>query len=137
MIPGYVFLTVDLRHPKNGILSKMISTLKTFCSRLAASDKLKIKITGLVNFPAVSFNSSRIATIREGAKLLSLPYKSIVSGADHDAVYMARVRPSGIIFIPCKDGISYNEVESASYDDCASGCNVLLHAILQLAQPSH
>ena len=137
VIPGYVFLTVDLRHPKNGTLSKMTSNLKTFCSRLATSDKLKIEITDLVNFPAVSFNSSCIATIREGAKLLGLPYKSIVSGAGHDAVYMARVTPSGMIFIPCKDGISHNEVESASYDDCASGCNVLLHAILQLAESPH
>jgi N-carbamoyl-L-amino-acid hydrolase len=56
-----------------------------------------------------------------------------VSGAGHDAVYMARLAPAGMIFIPCKDGISHNEIESAEPEHIAAGCNVLLHAMLKRA----
>ena len=54
----------------------------------------------------------------------------IVSGAGHDAVYVARVAPTAMIFVPCKDGISHNEIEDAQPADLAAGCNVLLHAAL-------
>jgi N-carbamoyl-L-amino-acid hydrolase len=56
-----------------------------------------------------------------------------VSGAGHDAVYMAKLAPSGMIFIPCKDGISHNEIEDAKPEHITAGCNVLLHAMLERA----
>ena len=56
-----------------------------------------------------------------------------MSGAGHDAVYMARVVPTAMIFVPCKDGISHNEAEYASPEACADGANVLLHAVLARA----
>jgi N-carbamoyl-L-amino-acid hydrolase len=58
----------------------------------------------------------------------------VVSGAGHDAVYMAKLAPSGMIFIPCKNGISHNEIEDAKAEDLAAGCNVLLHAMLERAE---
>src|SRR5207244_4626531 len=51
-------------------------------------------------------------------------------GAGHDAVYMAKLAPSGMIFIPCKDGISHNEIEDAKPEHITAGCNVLLHAMM-------
>ena len=56
-----------------------------------------------------------------------------LSGAGHDAVYMARLAPAGMIFIPCKDGISHNEIESATPEHISAGANVLLHAMLERA----
>ena len=56
-----------------------------------------------------------------------------VSGAGHDAVYMARLAPAGMIFIPCKDGISHNEIEDAKPEHITAGGNVLLHAMLERA----
>ena len=56
-----------------------------------------------------------------------------MSGAAHDAVYMARVVPAAMVFIPCEGGISHNEIESARPEDVEAGCNVLLHAVLQRA----
>ena len=56
------------------------------------------------------------------------------SGAGHDAVYMARLAPAGMIFIPCKDGISHNEIEDAKPEHITAGCNVLLHAMLDRAR---
>jgi hypothetical protein len=57
-----------------------------------------------------------------------------VSGRGHDAVYMAKLAPSGMIFIPCKDGISHNEIEDAKPEHITAGCNVLLHAMLERAR---
>jgi N-carbamoyl-L-amino-acid hydrolase len=57
----------------------------------------------------------------------------MVSGAGHDAFYLARVAPTGMIFIPCEEGISHNPIESASKDDCAAGCQVLLEVAMKRA----
>jgi len=54
-------------------------------------------------------------------------------GAGHDAFYLARVAPSGMIFIPCEDGISHNPIESATSEDCAAGCQVLLEVAMSRA----
>ena len=51
----------------------------------------------------------------------------------HGAVYMAKLTSSGMIFIPCKDGISHNEIEDAKPEHITAGCNVLLHAMLERA----
>ena len=64
----------------------------------------------------------------EGPRYSNMP---AVSGAGHDAVYMAKLAPSGMIFIPCLNGISHNEIESAQPEHITAGCNVLLHAMLE------
>jgi N-carbamoyl-L-amino-acid hydrolase len=57
----------------------------------------------------------------------------MVSGAGHDSVYVSRVAPTGMIFVPCGEGISHNEAESANPGELEAGANVLLHAMLQCA----
>jgi N-carbamoyl-L-amino-acid hydrolase len=64
----------------------------------------------------------------------------MISGAGHDAAYVARVAPAAMIFVPCRDGISHNEAEFSSKEQCAAGAQVLLQAVLdydrQLAERS-
>ena len=55
----------------------------------------------------------------------------MISGAGHDAAYIARVAPTTMIFVPCAGGISHNEAESTSFDECAAGTQVLLNAVLE------
>jgi N-carbamoyl-L-amino-acid hydrolase len=57
----------------------------------------------------------------------------IISGAGHDSCYIARIAPTGMVFVPCEDGISHNEVENAAPSDIAAGCNVLLQAMIERA----
>ena len=83
--------------------------------------------------PPVAFDPECIEAVRQAATRLGLSAREIVSGAGHDAVYMARVVPTAMIFVPCKDGISHAEVEYASPEACADGANVLLHAVLARA----
>jgi N-carbamoyl-L-amino-acid hydrolase len=72
--------------------------------------------------------------VREGAKSFGYAAMDIVSGAGHDAVYMARVCPTAMIFVPCADGISHNEIEDAEPADLEAGCNVLLRAMLEASR---
>ena len=71
--------------------------------------------------------------MRDAAAALGYPHQDIISGAGHDAVYMARVAPSAMVFVPCVGGISHNEIEDAKPADLAAGCNVLLNALLESA----
>ena len=71
--------------------------------------------------------------MRNGAARFGYRHMDIVSGAGHDAVYIARVAPTAMIFVPCEGGISHNEIENAKPEDLAAGCNVLLQAVLAKA----
>jgi N-carbamoyl-L-amino-acid hydrolase len=71
--------------------------------------------------------------VRAGAERAGHSHRDIVSGAGHDAVYMARVAPSAMVFIPCEGGISHNEIERATPEHCAAGADVLLQAVLARA----
>ena len=73
-------------------------------------------------------------SVTDAAKALGLSHRDIVSGAAHDAVYLSRVAPSAMIFVPCEGGISHNEIENARPQDPAAGCSVLLHAVLATAR---
>ena len=71
--------------------------------------------------------------MRAGAERLGYRHMDIVSGAGHDAVHIAGVAPTAMIFVPCEGGISHNEIENAKPEDLAAGCNVLLQAVLAKA----
>jgi len=71
--------------------------------------------------------------VRDAADAQGYPHQDIISGAGHDAVYMARVAPSAMVFVPCVGGISHNEIEDAKPEDLTAGCNVLLNAVLDRA----
>jgi N-carbamoyl-L-amino-acid hydrolase len=132
-IPGEVFFTVDLRHPDDATLAAMDRELRDRCAAIAEDADVLVVISDFWRFPATPFDPDCVAAIRDGAERSGYSHRDIVSGAGHDAVYLARVAPAGMIFIPCEGGISHNEVESATRDDCAAGADVLLQAVLAQA----
>jgi N-carbamoyl-L-amino-acid hydrolase len=72
-----------------------------------------------------------IRCVRQAAAKAGFATRDIVSGAGHDAVYVARVAPTTMIFVPCLGGISHNEAESTTFEQCAAGAQVLLDAVLE------
>ena len=84
-------------------------------------------------FPSSRFDARCIAAVRDAVKALGLTHRDLPSGAGHDAIYVARVAPTSMIFVPCKDGISHNEIEHAEPEHVTAGANVLLHAVLEKA----
>ena len=132
-IPGQVFFTVDFRHPVDAVLTKMDQELRAACAGFAAETGTEAEVKEFWYFPPTPFDPDCVSAVREAAAQGGFAAMDIVSGAGHDAVYMARVAPTGMIFVPCTDGISHNEVEDAKPSDIAAGCEVLLHAMLRSA----
>jgi N-carbamoyl-L-amino-acid hydrolase len=132
-IPGEVFFTVDFRHPDDDVLSTMDALLKTGCGAIAAEGGLELSIVDFWYAPPTPFAPRLVEAVRAGAARHGFSHRDIVSGAGHDAVYMAKVAPAAMIFVPCIGGISHNEVEDAKPADIEAGANVLLHAMLQEA----
>ncbi|MBT2322065.1 Zn-dependent hydrolase [Variovorax paradoxus] len=133
VIPGRVTFTVDLRHADDEGLARMDAQLRAACAALQAQGGLTVALEETVYFPPAHFAEALVRAVREGAERADLAHLDIVSGAGHDAVYVARTAPTAMIFVPCKDGISHNEIEDAKREHLAAGANVLLHAMLDRA----
>ncbi len=130
VIPGEVFLTVDFRHPDDAVLDRMEADLAVAMRTIPAALGLEVDWKKVWDSPAVRFDPDCIAAVRSGAAKAGFPMRDMVSGAGHDAAYVARVAPTTMIFVPCAGGLSHNEAESTSFDECAAGAQVLLNAIL-------
>ncbi|MCM0021860.1 MAG: Zn-dependent hydrolase [Tagaea sp.] len=133
-IPGRVFFTVDFRHPDDARLASMDAALKAACAEIARASGLELDVRDFWYFPPTPFAPHLVERVRAGAAAFGYDAMNIVSGAGHDAVYMARVCPSAMIFVPCADGISHNEIEDANPADLEAGCNVLLRALLEASR---
>ncbi|MEJ1157466.1 Zn-dependent hydrolase [Prosthecomicrobium sp. N25] len=131
VIPGEVFFTVDLRHPDDAVLDVMESKLRQALGEILTPLKLAYEEKRIWHSPAVRFAPALIDCVRIGAERAGFPHRDMVSGAGHDAAYVARVAPTTMIFVPCAGGISHNEAESTSFDECAAGAQVLLNAVLE------
>src|SRR6266436_10171637 len=130
-IPGRVFFTVDFRHPEDAVLSLMDRDLRHACGEAASAIGLEVEVKEFWYFPPTPFHPDPVAAVRDATEAQGYPHQDIISGAGHDAVYMARVAPTAMIFVPCVGGISHNEIEDANPEDLTAGCNVLLNAVLE------
>lgn len=133
VIPGRVKLSVDLRAPDDAQLLDMDAALRAACARIAAERGLAIDVEQVVYFPPQPFTPHLVEAVRANAADLGYSCMDVVSGAGHDAVYVARVAPAAMVFVPCADGISHNEIEDADPAHLEAGCNVLLRAMLASA----
>ncbi|NGM85975.1 Zn-dependent hydrolase [Parapusillimonas sp. SGNA-6] len=133
VIPGTVKFSVDMRAADDEVLGSMDAALKAACATLQGAGRVTADVSQVVYFPPQPFDKEKVDAVRNAAVQLGLSHKDIVSGAGHDAVYMAGVTPTAMIFIPCKDGISHNEIEDALPEHIGAGCNVLLKAMLAQA----
>jgi len=134
VIPGRVRFSVDLRNATDAGLDAMDAAIRTAAAALAERFPVTVDIEQVVYFAPTAFAEPLVAAVRAGAQRLGHSHLDIVSGAGHDAVYVARHAPTAMIFVPCKDGISHNEIEDANAEDLAAGANVLLHAMLEMAR---
>ena len=133
VIPGRVGFTVDFRHATDEGLLAMDAALRAAARALAVRFPVAVEVEQVVNFEPVAFSAELVSAVRDGATRAGCSHLDIVSGAGHDAVYVARTAPAAMIFVPCKDGISHNEIEDADPAHLAAGANVLLHAMLDRA----
>jgi len=133
VIPGRVKFSIDVRNSTDVMVDQMADEVKALAAKLVQETGLDVKIEMVSSYNAIEFHSDCVDAVGRAAKKLGYSNMPVVSGAGHDAVYMAQLAPAGMIFIPCKDGISHNEIEDASPEHITAGCNVLLHAMLERA----
>ena len=134
VIPGRVKFSIDLRNATDALVDQMADEVKAFAAKAAQDSGLDVKIDLVSSYPAQVFHPECVDAVARAAAKLGYSNMPAVSGAGHDAVYMAQLAPAGMIFIPCKDGISHNEIEDAKPEHITAGCNVLLHAMLERAK---
>lgn len=133
VIPGQVKMTLDMRHWKPDALEAMAREVATAIEEISERHGLEYELTPTATFAPEFFDKSCVERVRQGAEAMGHSHQEIISGAGHDAIFIGRVAPAAMIFIPCKDGISHNEAESAEPEHVHAGANVLLHAVLDAA----
>jgi N-carbamoyl-L-amino-acid hydrolase len=134
VIPGSVRMTVDLRAGDDATLLQLDAELRAACERIGTASRTPIAVEQVVYFPPQPFDPALVEGVRADAKALGYTTMDVVSGAGHDAVYLARLAPTAMVFVPCADGISHNEIEDAEPEHLEAGCNVLLQAMLRRAK---
>jgi N-carbamoyl-L-amino-acid hydrolase len=133
VIPGEVRMTVDLRNARDATLLSMKDELERTAKAIALQRRVNLEVKEVVYFPPSEFAAELVGRVRAAAQQLGYSHRDIVSGAAHDAVYLARVAPTAMVFVPCEGGISHNEIENARAEDLAAGCSVMLEAVLATA----
>jgi N-carbamoyl-L-amino-acid hydrolase len=133
VIPGRVRFSIDLRNSSDALCDAMDADIRAAASRLQAATGLAVQIEPVSAYPAQPFDAGCVAAVAAAAARLGLSAMPVVSGAGHDAVYLARLAPTGMIFVPCTGGISHNEIEDATPEHLEAGCNVLLQVMLERA----
>ncbi len=133
VIPGRVRFSIDLRNASDELVDRQAAEVKAMAERLSAESGLPIRIEQVSSYPAQKFDPDCVQAVARAAGRLGYSHMPAVSGAGHDAVYAARLAPTGMIFVPCKDGISHNEIEDAKPEHIEAGANVLLQVMLERA----
>jgi N-carbamoyl-L-amino-acid hydrolase len=131
VIAGRAVFSIDLRHPDEPTLRALGDRVPAVCQ--AAAGRCSVTTAELSSAMPLAFASSVRETIAAAAQRLALKAMELPSAAGHDARYLNAICPSGMIFVPCKDGISHNEAESATPDDLHAGACVLVETLAALA----
>jgi N-carbamoyl-L-amino-acid hydrolase len=130
-VPGRVLFTIDFRHPDRDVLTRLGDQVERVCR--AEAKGCGVSVVETMNAPPTEFDPAVLDLIRAAAQGQALPHMELVSGATHDAKFMAGHCPSGMIFVPCERGISHNETEKAASADLAAGARVLAEVAVRLA----
>ncbi len=133
VIPGEVRFSVEFRHPDEAEVDRLDAQFPREACFIARDCGVALELTKLFRIPAQPFDPACVELVRQGAAKLGYSAREIVSGAGHDAVYVARHVPTAMIFTPCKDGLSHNEAESIQPEEAEAGCQVLFEAVLARA----
>jgi beta-ureidopropionase / N-carbamoyl-L-amino-acid hydrolase len=133
VIPGEIAFTVDCRSSDDAIMDALDADLRAAIKDIAARRKVEAALDLVWRKPATHFNPKLVDAVENAAKMLGFSHRRITSGAGHDACNLNTVIPTAMVFVPCKDGVSHNELEDATQVDCAAGANVLMHTVLALA----
>ena len=132
-IPGRVTLSIDMRDPGDAALDRARALLDRIVRQACEREGVRYELEHYWRVPATPFAPEVVSAIERAARALGARHRRILSGAGHDAQYMAAIGPTGMVFVPSRDGRSHCEEEFTPMDDIEHGANTLLGAALELA----
>ncbi len=135
-IPGKVVMSIDLRDPQDEHVTRALGLLDRAVKDATAKEGVSYELEHYWRVPPTAFHPEVVAAVERAAKSLGCRYRGILSGAGHDAQYMAIICPTGMIFVPSRNGRSHCEEEFTPMDNIEHGANTLLLAALELARPA-
>ncbi|MCW8085974.1 Zn-dependent hydrolase [Sabulicella glaciei] len=133
VVPGEVRFSVEFRHPRTEEIEQLAASFPSEAEKLVSETGCRLQLREKFRFAHQPFDPACVDLVRQAAARLGHDAREIVSGAGHDAVYVARHVPTAMIFTPCKDGLSHNEAESILPEEAEAGCQVLFEAVLARA----
>jgi beta-ureidopropionase / N-carbamoyl-L-amino-acid hydrolase len=133
VVPGEIAFTMDVRSPDGGIMTALDADIREAIIDIGSRRRVEITFDNVWRKPPTLFDAGVVGAVEQATTALGYSNRRITSGAGHDACNLNTVIPTAMIFVPCKDGISHNELEDATKEDCSAGANVLLHTALSLA----
>ncbi len=133
VIPGEIAFTMDLRSVDDDKLEAIETGVREAIKEIAARRNVEVSFEKVWHKPPTHFNKDYVDTVERAAQELGYSHRRITSGAGHDSCSLNTIMPVAMVFVPCKDGVSHNELEDATQADCTAGANVLLHTALALA----
>ncbi len=133
VIPGEVRFSVEFRHPDEAELDRIEAQFPREAGFVARDCGVRLELNRLFRIPAQPFDPECVTLVKAAAERMGFASREIVSGAAHDAVYVAKHVPTAMVFTPCKDGLSHNEAEDMKPEEAEAGCQVLFEAVLARA----
>lgn len=133
VIPNRVVFTLEARH-KDAEMIKQVEAIIQKLTEFSVSEECQIQVNKLWERSTVWFDEDLLQLLEQSADELHYSYKRMVSGAGHDAQFIASYVPTAMVFVPSKNGKSHSEIELTEWDDCEKGVNVLLETVVRLLE---
>jgi N-carbamoyl-L-amino-acid hydrolase len=133
VIPGEIAFTLDCRSNNADTMDALDKNIRAAAAEIALRRKVEIQIDLVWRKAPTHFDKTLVDAVENATQALGYSHRRITSGAGHDSCNLNTKIPAAMIFVPCKDGVSHNELEDATQTDCTAGANVLLHTVLSLA----
>ncbi len=132
-IPGRVTLSIDMRDPSDATLDRARPRLDRLVAEACQREGVTYELEHYWRVPYTPFDRDVVDAVERAARASGARHRRILSGAGHDAQYMAAIGPTGMVFVPSRGGRSHCEEEFTAIDDIEDGANTLLGAALELA----
>lgn len=133
-IPGKVRFSIDIRHPSQPALQRLVADIEAICLQRTALRGASVQVQTVAEYAPVVFDAQCVERVREATVAAGYPYLEMCSGAGHDAVNLSYVAPTAMVFVPCKAGLSHNEAEDADPVHLAQGASVLANLLADCAR---
>ncbi|KWF18264.1 Zn-dependent hydrolase [Burkholderia pseudomultivorans] len=133
-IPGMVRFSIDVRHPSQPALQRLVADIEAICVQRTALRGTRVDVQTIAEYAPVAFDAQCVEQVRRATAAAGYPYLEMCSGAGHDAVNLSYVAPTAMVFVPCKAGLSHNEAEDADPVHLAQGASVLANLLVDCAR---